>query len=140
MELPSSTFYIEPIILVVDDDPTQLLIVKTILEKAAHRVMTAPSGLSALEIVLALDEPLLLLVTDVDMPDMTGRALAEELRRTQSDLRVLYLTAYAEKLFGKSSMLQPHEAFLEKPVTAAALSEAVRLLLRRVVDQPEQPQ
>ncbi len=130
-------FYVEPIILAVDDDPAQLLIVKSILEKASHRVLTAPSGLAALELVQTLDEPLLMLVTDVDMPDMSGRALSQELRRTQSDLRVLYLTAHSEKLFAKNALLGSHEAFLEKPVAAAALSEAVRLLLRRPVDPPE---
>lgn len=132
------TFYFEPI-LIVDDDPSQLRIVQHFLERGGQRVMTAGSGTEALEIVRSLEEPLLLLVTDVEMPGMTGRALSEELRKTQPDLRVLYLTAYADKLFGKSSLLGDYEAFLEKPVTGPALSEAVRLLLRTVVDGPETP-
>jgi CheY-like chemotaxis protein len=132
------TFYIEPVILVVDDDASQLVVVKAFLEKAGQRVMTASSGATALDIARSLEEPLKLLVTDLEMPGMTGRVLADELRKTQPDLRILYLTAHSDQLFGKSSsLLGSDEAFLEKPVTAAALSEAVRLLLRRVADQPE---
>jgi CheY-like chemotaxis protein len=126
-----TSFYFDSAVLVVDDDPGQLLIVKSLLENAGYRVLTAASGLHALEVMHDLNEPLLVLVTDVEMPDMNGRVLADELRKTQRDLRVLYLTGHSDQLFAKGALLGDRDAFLEKPVSSAALTEAVRLLLRR---------
>lgn len=125
-----TTFFTDYPVLIVDDDAAQVLIVKSLLERAGYRTLTAPSGLAALEMVHGLAEPLLLLLTDVDMPGMTGRALADAIRSQQPRLPVLYLTAHADALFGQATMLGPGEAFLEKPVTPGALGEAVRMLIR----------
>ena len=125
------TTYAEPVVLVVDNEESQILILKAMLERAGYRVKTANSGPAALDIARSLDVPLELLVTDVVMPGMSGRALAGEVRKTQTDLRVLYVTGYSDELFGEDSVLDTLEAFLEKPVTPESLLEAVRMLLRR---------
>ncbi|HKT78880.1 MAG TPA: response regulator [Vicinamibacterales bacterium] len=125
------TYYLDAVVLVVDDDRAQMLIVKNLLERAGYRVMTAPSGAAALEVVRTLKDPLQLLLTDVEMPGMNGRALAAEIRALHADIRVLYVTAHTDDLFAQGGLLGAGEAFLEKPASPTELGEAVRMLLRR---------
>jgi FixJ family two-component response regulator len=75
-------------------------------------------------------EPALdLLVTDLVMPDMDGDELARRLCQRLPDLKVLYLTGFSDRLFAERHTLRSNEAFVEKPVTATGLLEAVSLLL-----------
>jgi CheY-like chemotaxis protein len=124
------TLYLEPTILIVDDDEAQVLKSRNILGRSGYQTLAATSSLQALELARALSDPLDLLLTDVDMPGLGGRALAAELRSMWPALRVLYLTSHPDVLFRHNEILGPREAFLEKPVAAQALGEAVRLLLR----------
>ena len=71
-----------------------------------------------------------LLVTDLDMPGMTGKAFAAQMKKAYPDLKVLYVTSDPTILFQNRSELGPNEAFLEKPVSAPLLREAVNYLLR----------
>jgi CheY-like chemotaxis protein len=118
-----------PIVLVVDDDPGQVAIVTSVLGKAGFRILSASSALAALDVASHSDERIYLLVTDLSMPGMSGLALAAELVTKDPELKVLYLTAHADELFRQTHALKPHEAFLEKPVSANALREAVYFLL-----------
>jgi two-component system cell cycle sensor histidine kinase/response regulator CckA len=119
-----------PAVLVADDDPVQLAVVRSVLQKAGFDVLSARSGLAALDIARTSSQEICLLVTDMNMPGMSGRVLAAELVAKRPDLRVLYITAHADDLFHGTRLLEPHEAFLEKPVSAQELREAVNLLLR----------
>jgi CheY-like chemotaxis protein len=124
------TLHLEPIILIVDDDEAQVLMSRNILGRSGYQTLTATSSLQALEVARALSDPVELLLTDVDMPGLGGRALAAELRSMWPALRVLYLTAHPDVLFRHHQILGPREAFLEKPAAPQALGEAVRMLLR----------
>jgi two-component system cell cycle sensor histidine kinase/response regulator CckA len=119
-----------PVVLVVDDDRGQVAVVTAVLQRAGFRVLNAGSALDALEVAGGSDEEICLLVTDLHMPGMSGQALAAELVTKHPDLKVLYLTAHADALFQQTRVLEPHEAFLEKPVSAQGLREAVNLLLQ----------
>ena len=68
-----------------------------------------------------MKDPLQLLLTDVEMPGMNGRALAAEIRALHPDIRVLYVTAHTDDLFAQGGLLGAGEAFLEKPATPAEL-------------------
>ena len=70
-----------------------------------------------------------LLVTDVVMPGMDGFALAGELRRAQPDLRVLYISGYAEPILARGGVLETGVEFLAKPFTPTALLARVRGVL-----------
>jgi CheY-like chemotaxis protein len=70
-----------------------------------------------------------LLLSDLKMPEMDGDELAARLRRSTPDLKVLYLTGYAQTLFDHRGVLWEGEAFLEKPCSPAELRQAVSLLL-----------
>src|SRR5437016_5893996 len=121
-----------PVVLVVDDDRGQVLLVTSFLKKAGFRVVSATSAedaLAALERAGEASQAISLLVTDLDMPGMSGRAFAARMVRKHPSLKVLYVTGNADSLFQRWQELQAHEAFLEKPVSAPALRQAVNLLL-----------
>jgi two-component system cell cycle sensor histidine kinase/response regulator CckA len=127
------TLPVFPNVLVVDDDSGQVAIVTSVLKKSGFRVLSASSGLAALDIAGRSHERIYLLVTDLNMPNMSGLALAAELLTREPELKVLYLTADANELFRQAHVLKPHEAFLEKPVSAHGLREAVYFLLRQAL-------
>jgi CheY-like chemotaxis protein len=118
-----------PTVLLVDDEPPVIKIVVRMLGPIGCEILTATSGAEALEIYRAIDRPIDLLLTDLHMPKMSGRALAAALRTIQPGLKVLYLTGRCDELCGALTELDPHEAFIEKPVTPAAICEAVSLHL-----------
>jgi two-component system cell cycle sensor histidine kinase/response regulator CckA len=68
-------------------------------------------------------------VVDVVMPQMRGDELGRRLRQRDPDVKVLYFTGYADRLFEERPTLWQHEAFLEKAVTVEGLREAVSMLL-----------
>ena len=122
-----------PVVLVVDDDRMQVALITSFLQKAGFRVVSAISGLVALKALEAAGEAsndITLLVTDLDMPGMSGLVFAAEMRKKHPALKVLYVTARAEGLFQQGHQLTDDEAFLEKPVSPQGLREAVNLLLR----------
>jgi CheY-like chemotaxis protein len=113
-------------VLIVDDDEAVLTFVDRVLSEAGYQTMTASNGPDAME--LARKTPIDLLLTDVNMPRMTGDELARRLRHEEPALKVLYLTGYSDQLFKEKSTLWQDEAYLEKPCTIAGLLEAVSLI------------
>jgi FixJ family two-component response regulator len=73
------------------------------------------------------------------MPDMTGAALAARIREGDPDLKVLYLTGHPDRLFDEKHVLLIEEAFLEKPVTASGLREAVSQAINGTVSTSAAP-
>ena len=123
-------FQTEPVkslmVLVVDDDQAVRDFVDRVLREAGYRTMVAGSGPEAIE--LAAKEPIDLLLTDVNMPQMTGDELARRLRHDEPSLKVLYLTGFSDQLFNEKTTLWQDEAYLEKPCTIAGLLQAVALI------------
>jgi CheY-like chemotaxis protein len=117
-----------PRILIVDDEPVVVEFVERVLQSAGYRTMTATSGDDALKLCTEQGMPDLL-VTDMKMPRMEGDELATKLRQRDPDLKVLYLTGFADLLFKNKELLWDGEAYLEKPCTIGGLLEAVSLLL-----------
>lgn len=115
-------------ILVVDDEPVVVEFVERVLQTAGYDIMTATSGDAALKLCTERGLPDLL-VTDMKMPRMEGDELASKLRQRDPDLKVLYLTGFADLLFKNKELLWDGEAYLEKPCTIDGLLEAVSLLL-----------
>src|SRR5262245_60030658 len=114
------------LVLVVDDDRAVRDFVDRVLREAGYRTMVAASGPEAIE--LARKERIDLLLTDVNMPQMTGDELARRLRHDEPSLKVLYLTGFSDQLFDEKTTLWQDEAYLEKPCTIAGLLQAVALL------------
>ena len=113
-------------VLIVDDDQSVLTFVERVLSEAGYQTLTASSGPDAIE--QARKTSIDLLLTDVNMPQMTGDELARRLRHDEPTLKVLYVTGYSDQLFKEKTTLWQDEAYLEKPCTIAGLLQAVSLI------------
>ena len=114
-------------VLVVDDEEAIRRLVERILREAGCDVVTAAGGAEAMAVAKRVGT-IDLLVTDLMMPEMNGDELARRLRRAESDLPVLYLTGFSDRLFAERVTLWEGEAFLEKPSSINGLLEAAALL------------
>ena len=117
-------------ILLVDDDPEVLSLAADILRGAGYAVLSTGDPREALRIARTRAESLHLLLTDVVMPLMSGRQLAEELRAIRSEVKVLFMSAYSiETVEDYLILLAPGEPFVVKPFTMAELKRKVRAAL-----------
>ncbi len=119
-------------ILVVEDEDAVRRFVCDVLRMAGYDVAEAASGAEALETLSRLSS-LDLLLTDVVMPGMGGRELAEHLLAERPGLRVLFMSGYAESEIAHQGALTPGTDLLEKPFGSEALLEAVRAGLSRPI-------
>jgi CheY-like chemotaxis protein len=115
-------------VLVVDDEKSIRELVDRVLREDGYETSVAPDADTALALAASVDA-FDLLLTDMMMPGMCGDELARHLRLRHPDLRVLYLTGFADRLFATRPVLWSNEAFIEKPVTVAGLREAVSLAI-----------
>jgi PAS domain S-box-containing protein len=118
----------ETILLVEDEDAVRKL-ARTVLERFGYRIHEAPNPTAALEIVRRLTGPLDLLLTDMVMPGMSGRELADRLLKAQPGLRVVFMSGYTESGPAKDGVLASGQAFVEKPFSPVRLVRAIRDLL-----------
>ncbi len=118
----------ETILLVEDDTAVRGLARRTLIAQG-HRVLDANHGLDALRVAAEYDGEIHLLLTDVVMPQMGGRALAETLRQSRPSTRVLFMSGYPDDEVLRRGVQQDRVAFLEKPYTQAKLSAKVREVL-----------
>jgi len=117
-------------ILLVDDDREVLSLAADILRAAGYVVLSTRDPHEALRIARSRAEPLHLLLTDIVMPLMSGRQLAEELRGIRADVKVLFMSAYSiETVEDYLILLAPGEPFVVKPFTMAELKSKVRAAL-----------
>ena len=113
----------------VEDEPEVREVTQRVLRKAGYRVLAAASGDEALSLEAAVLSRVRLLVTDVVMPGLDGRAMAEELLRRHPALRVLFVSGYTQDLIDQRGVLGAGIQFLAKPFTAAMLLVQVRAIL-----------
>jgi CheY-like chemotaxis protein len=113
-------------LLVVEDEAALRDVAGRILSRAGYRVLAADGGIQALELAALHEGVIDLLVSDVVMPGMLGKELAERLVHIRPDTRVLYMSGYAQPVLASQGTLDPGVALLEKPFTAADLLGAVR--------------
>ncbi len=116
-------------VLVVEDEDAVRRIVKIALESTGYRVVEARSGPEALEAARVNAGGFRAVVTDVVMPGMSGRELAERLRRDRPDLKVLYMSGYTDDAVMRHGIVESGVAFLQKPFSPLALARKVRDLL-----------
>jgi two-component system cell cycle sensor histidine kinase/response regulator CckA len=113
-------------LLVVEDEAALRDVAGRVLSGAGYRVLAADGGMQALELAARHDGEIDLLVSDVVMPGMLGKELAERLTGVRPGTRVLYMSGYAQPVLASQGTLDPGVALLEKPFTAADLLSAVR--------------
>jgi CheY-like chemotaxis protein len=113
-------------LLVVEDEAALRDVAGRILSGAGYRVLAADGGPQALELAARHEGEIDLLVSDVVMPGMLGKELAERLVDARPGTRVLYMSGYAQPVLASQGTLDPGVALLEKPFTAHDLLNAVR--------------
>jgi PAS domain S-box-containing protein len=116
-------------VLVVEDDPAVRALTVRTLRMKGYQVQVAASGQEIRELGDDQVVRLHLLVTDVIMPGLNGREVADELRRRRPGLPVLYISGYSANAFADGSSLDPRSSFLAKPFTAPTLLRRVREIL-----------
>ena len=114
-------------ILLVEDEPALRVAVRKALDQMGYRILEAPTGMKALEVWQENRDEISLLLTDLVMPDgMTGKDLAQRLRKENPQLKVIYMSGYGAEILGKDFSLTQNVNFLSKPFQARKLVEAVR--------------
>jgi len=116
-------------VLLVEDDPSVRALARMGLEAFGYRVLEAENADQALRIADGHAEPIHLLLTDVVLPGMGGRELAERLCIRRPGLQVLYMSGYTDDAVVRQGLLQEEVAFLQKPYTPATLAARVREVL-----------
>ena len=117
----------ETVLVVEDEDVVRGLVVR-LLQLRGYCVLEAERGEAALAAASGARD-LRLLITDVVMPDMSGRELARELQRRCPGLKVLFISGYTDESIASHGVLDPGVELLEKPFTAEALARRVREIL-----------
>ncbi len=124
-------------ILLVEDDPSLREMAATLLRRLGYTVLAASNGIEALRLKQQRDIGQVdLLFTDVVMPHMSGKELAERVRALYPHTRILFTSAYTENAIMQQGVLMKGVALLQKPFTPSALAHK----LREVLDQPNAPQ
>ncbi len=116
-------------VLLVEDAKRVRDVVREILEMSGYEVLEARDGADALRISGRHRGPIHLMVTDVVMPQMSGRELAQRLAALRSDMRVLYMSGYTDDAIVRHGVLDAGIAFIAKPFTPDALAAKVREVL-----------
>jgi two-component system cell cycle sensor histidine kinase/response regulator CckA len=122
-------------ILVVDDEEPVRRLVARLLIREGYEVECACDGEDAIE-TFGNGGKFDLVVTDVRMPGMSGPRLVEQLRRFQANIKVLYLTGYADQLFFERLSLWEDESFLDKPFSTPGLLQSVSLIVHGHLSPP----
>ncbi|WP_131193790.1 ATP-binding protein [Lichenihabitans psoromatis] len=115
-------------VLVVEDEPAVRMLILDVLADLGYRTFEAGDAPSALPIVSS-DERIDLLVTDVGLPGVNGRQLAEMARQIRPDLKVLFITGYAEIAAVRGGFLAPGMEMLSKPFAVNVLSAKIRSMI-----------
>jgi two-component system cell cycle sensor histidine kinase/response regulator CckA len=131
-DLPSGT----ETILLVEDDPALREMAATLLRRLGYTVLTAANGIEALSVKHDRSAGHIdLLFTDVVMPHMNGKELADRVRALYPHTKILFASAYTENAIVHQGVLNEGVALLQKPFTPSALAHK----LRQVLDQPAAP-
>jgi CheY-like chemotaxis protein len=125
-QLPSGT----ETLLIVEDDPSVRHLACTLLKHLGYEVLSAANGQEALRVVRERkDPPVRLVITDVIMPLMGGKVMAEWLQVSYPDLKILFTSGYNDEFIVEHGGTEPDIAFLPKPYTLGILAQKIREVL-----------
>jgi PAS domain S-box-containing protein len=124
-------------ILVVEDEANLRYLARQYLEKQGYRVIEAADGAVAMQIAVAHEGVIHLLLTDVIMPGMNGRELAQRISEIRPNVKVLYMSGYTENVVGHNGTLDAGVRLLQKPFNLRDLKSIVREVLDTSLTPPE---
>jgi len=120
-------------ILLVEDAESLRELTRVLLENNGYTVLAAENGAEAIELAEHEDRPIHLLLTDVVMPGMSGREVANYLIAKRPDMRVIYMSGYTNDVIAHHGVLDSGISFIEKPFS----QETLMRKLGEVLDRPE---
>ncbi len=124
----------ETVLLVEDEDSVRRLL-QYVLNKRGYKVLEAASGEDALEVFEKHGAGIDLVLTDIVMPKMSGREMADRLRQVRPELKVVYMSGYTDDVLVRTGALGPGMSFLQKPLRPDTLAAKVR----EALDSPSRP-
>jgi len=116
-------------VLVVEDVAAVRAVTRQMLERQGYCVLEAANGATALSLARQHHSAIHLLVTDVVMPEVSGRELADQLVQLRPDMKVLFMSGYTDDAVVRHGILQEGIAYLQKPFTPDTLARKVRAVL-----------
>jgi PAS domain S-box-containing protein len=116
-------------VLLVEDEDAMRDVTERILRRSGYQLVIARHGPQALELAAQFDGQIQLLLTDVIMPQMLGKEVAEQIRAGRPSIRVLYMSGYALPMLTDQGTLDPNVQLIEKPFSEGMLLDAVREVL-----------
>ncbi len=117
------------VVLIVEDEAALREVTRRILARNGYEVLVASNGYQAINLATAATQRLDVLLTDVVMPGMQGKEVAERVRRLRSEVRVLYMSGYTHGLLGVQGVLDPGVHLLEKPFSETSLLAKLHVVL-----------
>jgi CheY-like chemotaxis protein len=129
VESPTSSPTGSETVLLVEDEPALRRLSRRVLAQFGYTVLEAPDGEEALRLAEAYQGPINLVLTDVVMPRLSGRDLAERVLTSHPEARVLYMSGYTDDAVVQHGVLSQEVALLRKPFTPYALAARVREVL-----------
>jgi CheY-like chemotaxis protein len=117
-------------VLLVEDEPAVREVAARLLRERGYHVLVAANGDEALQLARAHPKDKIhLLVTDVVMPRLSGKMVADQLKALQPDMKVLFISGYADDTIIQSGKENTSLAFLQKPFSPALLAHKIRAML-----------
>ena len=118
-------------ILLVEDEEVVRGLTKNILMQAGYNVLDAKGGEEAIRVCRAHSGPIDLLLTDVVMPEISGKEVADRLLELRPTIRVLFMSGYTDEAIVQHGVLDANVEFIQKPFTWLGLTRKVRDVLNR---------
>jgi two-component system cell cycle sensor histidine kinase/response regulator CckA len=116
-------------ILVVEDEESVRKLIQMVLERDGYSVLAVEQGGEAIALSEDADRHIDLLVADLNLPDMSGRELAQRVRINRPEMKLLYMSGYGDSAVAEWGIVPQGTIFLAKPFTPSALATKVRELL-----------
>ena len=118
-------------VLLVEDEPSIMSMVKAMLEKLGYKALATDSASKALQLAKSHAPKIDLLITDVIMPEMNGRELAEQVQAIHPQIKTLFMSGYTADVIAHRGVLSEEANFLQKPFSTDSLAIKVREVLDR---------
>lgn len=116
-------------ILIVEDEPAILNMMKRMLDRLGYKTISASSPLEAIRLVKSSAEKIDLLISDIIMPEMNGKALSERIKEIFPEIRILFMSGYTADVIAHHGILEEGVCFMQKPFTREELVNKIQAAL-----------
>jgi DNA-binding response OmpR family regulator len=119
---------------VAEDEEPVLFLIEEVLKLSGYQLITAKDGFDALDKVQEFNGPIHLLLTDVVMPNLSGKELSAEIKKRHPETKICFMSGYTDDAIVHHGILDENTNFLQKPFLPTILLKKIREVLDRTVD------